>query len=126
MTKLTQVLYLTLILSLLPALANAQAVCPKTGYPAELEQCLNIKLEQAVNDLTTSLDSIQSRFRDNPVFIAALRQSQQQWDLYRKQECGTVYQLWLGKPDQQLMTVSCSVNLARTRISFLQRTYLPN
>ena len=113
-----------LIFSLFPVITQAQAVCPRNTDPALVEACIDNKLEQVVAVMTHQLTRIQQRFADNPTFLAALRQSQQQWNRYRQQECGNVHLLWQDKPDQYLMSASCSINLARARVAVLQQTYL--
>lgn len=104
-----------------PLTGLTQPLCPKTPG---LDQCLNSKLQQVVTQLESNLFQIEARYQHNTALLVALEQSQVQWNAYRKQECSNVFQLWQDKPDQQLMTASCSIQLGRDRNRFLQQTYL--
>jgi len=113
-----------LLLLLLPSLAQAKALCPQSVTTVEMNQCLTVKLEQAVNELDSNLDLIRIRYGADPVLLKLIEQSQQNWEAYRKKQCQSVFQLYDGGSIQSLMTVSCAIQLARERNTLLRQTYL--
>lgn len=115
---------LLLLLLLCPPLVQAQALCPQSVTTVEMNQCLNIKLERAVSELDNNLDLLRHRFADNKAQLQLIEQSQQTWEAYRKKQCQSVFLLYEGGSLQSLMTVSCSIQLARQRNQVLRETYL--
>jgi uncharacterized protein YecT (DUF1311 family) len=115
---------LFLLFLLLPSLAEARALCPQSVTTVEINQCLNVKLERAVNELDSNLDLIRIRYADDPVLLKLIEQAQHNWEAYRKKQCQSVFQLYEGGSIQSLMTVSCAIQLARERNSLLRQTYL--
>lgn len=115
---------LFLLFLLLPSLAEAKALCPQSVTTIEINQCLNVKLERAVNELDSNLDLIRIRYADDPVLLKLIEQAQHNWEAYRKKQCQSVYQFYEGGSIQSLMTVSCAIQLARERNNLLRQTYL--
>lgn len=113
-----------LLFLLLPSLVEARALCPQSVTTVEMNQCLTVKLEQAVNELDSNLDLIRIRYAADPVLLKLIEQSQQNWEAYRKKQCQSVFQLYDGGSIQPLMTVSCAIQLARERNTLLRQTYL--
>lgn len=116
-------LFLTLLL-FFPALAQAQALCPQSVTTVEMNQCLNIKLDRAVKELDNNLDLIRIRFADDHAMLQLIEQAQQSWEAYRKKQCQSVFLMYEDGSIQSLMTVSCSIQLARERNHLLRETYL--
>lgn len=111
-------------LLLLPSLTQAKALCPQSVSSIEIEQCLTVKLEQAVNELENNLDLIRIRYAEDPILLKLFEQSQLNWEAYRRKHCQSVFQLYHDASTQSLMTVSCAIELARQRNSLLRNTYL--
>ncbi len=108
----------------MPVLAQAQGLCPRSNTTVEMNQCLNIKLERAVIQLDNNLDLIRLRYADDPAMIETVEQAQANWETYRKKQCQSVFLLYQEASIQSLMTVSCSIQLARERNQLLRETYL--
>ncbi|KGM06504.1 hypothetical protein LP43_1726 [Methylophaga thiooxydans] len=115
---------LLILFSLFPALVQAQALCPLSNTTLEMNQCLNHKLERAVNELENNLALTRLKFTDDPAMLAMIDKAQEAWEAYRKKQCQSVFLMWEGGSIQSLMTVSCSIQLARERNAFLRDTYL--
>lgn len=115
-----------LLLLLLPSLGQAKALCPQSVTTVEINQCLSVKLERAVNELDNNLDLIRLRHAYNPTLLALIEQAQANWEAYRKKQCQTVFLMYEGGSIQSLMTASCSIQLARERNQILRETYLQN
>jgi len=113
-----------LLLLLLPSLAQAKALCPQSVTTVEINQCLTVKLERAVDELDSNLDLIRIRHAADPVLLKLIEQSQRNWEAYRKKQCQSVFRLYDGGSIQSLMTVSCAIQLARERNTLLRQTYL--
>jgi len=114
------------VLLLAPSLAQSKALCPQSVTTVEMNQCLTVKLERAVNELDANLDLIRLRFAGDPVTLKLLEETQKNWEAYRKKQCQSVYQLYEGGSIQPLMTASCAIELARQRNRLLRETYLQN
>jgi uncharacterized protein YecT (DUF1311 family) len=114
------------VLLLAPSLAHSKALCPQSVTTVEMNQCLTIKLERAVNELDANLDLIRIRYAEDPITLKLIEQAQKNWEAYRKKQCQSVYQLYDGGSIQPLMTASCAIELARQRNSILRETYLQN
>jgi uncharacterized protein YecT (DUF1311 family) len=113
-----------LLLLFLPSLGQAKALCPQSVTTVEMNQCLSVKLERAVNELANNLDLIRLRHAQNRDLLALIEQAQMNWEAYRKKQCQTVYLMYEGGSIQSLMTASCSIQLARERNLILRETYL--
>lgn len=118
---LKRLLFFTL---LFPSFLQAQALCPQSVTTVEMNQCLNIKLERAVDRLDNNLDLIRLRYANDQAQLQIIEQAQQSWEAYRKKQCQSVFLMYEGGSIQSLMTVSCSIQLARERNQLLQQTYL--
>lgn len=116
--------FLIFIFLLCPLAIQAQGLCPQSNTTVEMNQCLNHKLELAVKELKNNLDLARLRFADNPALLESINTSQSAWEAYRKSQCQSVFMLWQQASLQSLMTVSCSIQLARERNAFLRQTYL--
>lgn len=114
------------VLLLTPSLAYSKALCPQSVTTVEMNQCLTVKLERAVNELDSNLDLIRIRYANEPITLKLIEQAQKNWEAYRKKQCQSVYQLYAGGSIQPLMTASCAIELARQRNSLLRETYLQN
>lgn len=112
------------LILLLPALVQAKALCPQSTTTVEMNQCLNVKLERAVGELDNNLDLIRIRYADRPAVLKIIEQAQQQWEAYRKKQCQSLFLMYEGGSVQSLMTVSCSIQLARERNQVLRDHYL--
>jgi len=115
-----------LLLLFLPSLTQAKALCPQSVTNVEMNQCLSVKLERAVDELDNNLDLIRLRHAHNRDLLALIEQAQANWEAYRKRQCQTVYLMYEGGSIQSLMTASCSIQLARERNQLLRDTYLQN
>lgn len=116
--------FFSLIILLFPVFAQAQGLCPRSNTTVEMNQCLNHKLERAVNELENNLALIRLKFTDDAAMLGLIDNAQEAWETYRKKQCQSVFLMWEGGSIQPLMTVSCSIQLARERNSFLRETYL--
>lgn len=116
--------FLILLCFLFPALVQAQALCPRSNTTVEMNQCLNHKLERAVNELENNLVLTRHKFADDAAMLALINNAQEAWETYRKKQCQSVFLMWQQGSIQSLMTVSCSIQLARERNDFLRETYL--
>jgi uncharacterized protein YecT (DUF1311 family) len=124
MTFINKFCLITLLL--LPVFAQAKPLCPQSTTTVEMNQCLSVKLERAVNELENKLDLIRSRYADMPALLQTIENAQLAWEAYRKKQCQSVYLMYEGGSIQPLMTASCSIQLARERNQLLQETYLSN
>lgn len=115
---------LLVFMLLSPALVQAKALCPQSVSTVEMRQCLNIKLERAVSELDNNLDLIRFRYADDKAQLQLIEQAQKNWEAYRKKQCQSVFLMYNGGSLQSLMTVSCSIQLARQRNQLLRETYL--
>lgn len=113
----------SLIFLLFPVFAQAQPLCPLSNTTVEMNQCLNHKLEQAVNALQNNLELTRLKFADDPAMLMLIDDSQTAWEAFRKKQCQSVFLMWEQASIQSLMTVSCSIQLARERNKFLRDTY---
>lgn len=117
---------LFLLLLFLPSFAQAKALCPQSVTTVEMNLCLSVKLERAVDELDNNLDLIRLRYADNPTLLTLIEQAQVKWEAYRKKQCQTVFLMYEGGSIQPLMTTSCSIQLARERNQLLRESYLHN
>ena len=113
-----------IILLFIPALIEAKPLCPQSVTTIEMNQCLNVKLEQAVDELSSNLTLIRLRYANNPTLLDLVEQAQSEWEAYRKKQCQSVFLMYEGGSLQSLMTVSCAIQLARERNVLLKDTYL--
>lgn len=112
------------VLFLFPVIAQTQGLCPRSNTTVEMNQCLNYKLERAVNQLENNLELTRLKFVNDPAMLALIDNAQVAWETYRKKQCQSVFLMWEGGSIQPLMTVSCSIQLARERNTFLRDAYL--
>lgn len=116
--------FFSFIILLLPVFAQAQALCPQSNTTVEMNQCLNHKLERVVTELENNLELSRLKFESDPAMLALINASQEAWETYRKKQCQSVFLMWEQGSIQPLMTVSCSIGLARERNKVLRDTYL--
>ncbi|WP_438970528.1 lysozyme inhibitor LprI family protein [Methylophaga sp.] len=116
--------FVLLIILLFPFQTQAKPLCPQSNTTVEMNQCLNHKLERAVNALKNNLDLTHIRYADNKAMLKTIDDAQAAWETFRKKQCQSIFLLWEGGSIQSLMTVSCSIQLARERNQFLRDTYL--
>jgi len=115
---------IVIFITLFPVLGHTQALCPTSTTTVEMNQCLNYKLERAVNQLENNLALTRLKFADDPAMLALIDNAQAAWETFRKKQCQSVFLMWEGGSIQALMTVSCSIQLARERNTFLRDSYL--
>lgn len=106
-----------------PTLTQARPLCPQTVSEQAMNQCLDTKLERAVNELDSNLDQVRQKFAGDPDLLQLIELGQKNWDAYRKRQCQSVFMIYSQPRIQNLMTMSCAIQLARERNQILRETY---
>lgn len=109
----------------LTALAAAEEIdCAKAATTPDVNHCASLELQAAEDTMAEYLAASLERHGDDPETVAAIRQAQASWQVYRDDHCGSVFTYWRGGTVRTVMSITCSERLTRQRTHDLWISFL--
>lgn len=90
----------------------------------DINSCHYENFEKSELQLKTYLSKIYNEYKDDKVFIDALKESQIAWEKYKEKDCNAVYAHWRDGTIRGAMSMGCKVKLNKDRTFKLWEDYL--
>lgn len=98
--------------------------CENAMTTIEMNICSAREIEAVEKNLEQYLQKAIERYARQSKVVAAIKKSQEQWSVYSKAHCDSVYEIWSSGTIRGVMYSSCMLSLTKQRTHTIWSSYL--
>ena len=98
--------------------------CENAMTTIEMNICSTREVEAVEKNLEQYLQKAIERYVGQDKVIEAIKKSQEQWAVYSKEHCTSVYEIWSGGTIRGVMYSSCMLSLTKQRTHTIWSSFL--
>ena len=98
--------------------------CQNANTTYEIGVCMAEQLEQQEVEMQHYLAEARARYADDKVIVESIEKAQQNWLGYRREQCGSIYNIWRDGTIRSIMGLSCSIRMTKLRTHQIWHSYL--
>lgn len=98
--------------------------CDNAMNTIQINQCASIELESATAELSQYLKASFEHNSDDPELVKAMKQAQNDWQIYMSSHCDSVYTQWRTGTIRSVMAISCKTKLTKQRTHEIWSNFL--
>jgi len=104
--------------------ANESINCDDAYTTYEMNQCAKQDWDASTVQMQQYLQAAVEKHEDDPELVAAIQQSQSQWQAYMQAHCGAILTQWRDGTIRGVMTLACKQQLTDDRAMQLWNDFL--
>lgn len=98
--------------------------CENAMTSIEMNICSAKEVETVEKNLEQYLQKAIERYAGQDKVIETIKKSQEQWSIYSKAHCESVYEIWSGGTIRGVMYSRCMLSLTKQRTHTIWSSYL--
>lgn len=98
--------------------------CENVMTTIEINICSTREVEAVEKRVEQYLEKAIERYAGQDKVIEAIKKSQEQWSVYSKEHCNSVYEIWSAGTIRGVMDGSCMLSLTKQRTHTIWSSYV--